>query len=55
VVDVELRRRIAVVEAEAGGERTRVVETVRAGFLRMMGDGRERILRKVEVRTTSQG
>jgi molecular chaperone GrpE (heat shock protein) len=55
VVDVDLRKRITVVDAVAGKERARVVETFRTGFLRVMNDGDERILRKVEVRTSSQG
>jgi molecular chaperone GrpE (heat shock protein) len=55
VVDVDLRKRITVVDAVAGKDRPRVVETFRSGFLRVMDDGQERILRKVEVRTSSQG
>lgn len=55
VVDVELRRRIAVVDTVPGSDRALVVETFRSGFLRVMDDGQERILRKLEVRTSSPG
>jgi hypothetical protein len=49
-VDVEMRRRITVVESAGGGGRVQVADCVRTGFLRVMEDGSERILRKVEVR-----
>jgi len=55
VVDVELRRRITVVDTVPGKDRPQVLETFRSGFLRVMDDGQERILRKLEVRTSSPG
>jgi hypothetical protein len=55
VIDVELRRRIAVVDTVPGTDRARVVETFRSGFLRVMDDGQERILRKLEVRSSTPG
>jgi chromosome segregation ATPase len=54
-IDVELRRRIAVVDTVPGTDRARVVETFRSGFLRVMDDGQERILRKLEVRSSTPG
>lgn len=53
VIDVELRRRITVVDTVPGKDRPKVVETFRSGFLRVMDDGQERVLRKLEVRTSS--
>lgn len=53
-VDVELRRRITVVESVAGKNKPRVVETCRSGFVYSREEGHELILRKVEVRTSSQ-
>jgi len=52
-VDVELRKRIAVVESEPGPNRAKVTEIFRSGFLRACEDGREIVLRKIEVRTSS--
>jgi len=55
VIDVELRRRIAVVDTVPGKGRAKVVESFRSGFLRVMDDGQERVLRKLEVRTSTPG
>lgn len=52
-VDVELRKRITVVESVPGKNKPRVVETCRSGFIYSREEGHEVILRKVEVRTSS--
>lgn len=52
-VDVELRKRITVVESVPGKNKPRVVETCRSGFIYSREEGHEFILRKVEVRTSS--
>lgn len=53
-VDVDMRKRITVVESVPGKNKPRVVETCRSGFIYSREDGHELILRKVEVRTSSQ-
>jgi molecular chaperone GrpE (heat shock protein) len=53
-VDTQLRKRITVVESLPGKEKPRVVETCRSGFIFSRKDGQEVILRKTEVRTSSQ-
>lgn len=52
-VDVDLRLRITIVESIAGPECPKVVECYRPGFIYAGENGREVILRKVEVKTTS--
>lgn len=53
-VDLELRKRIAVVDSLPGKSKARVTESCRSGFIFSRGEGHEIILRKVEVRTSSQ-
>jgi len=53
-VDLELRKRIAVVDSLPGKAKPRVTESCRSGFIFSRGEGHEIILRKVEVRTSSQ-
>ena len=53
-VDVKLRQRIAIVENVTGPAKPRVVESFRPGFVYARDDGRELILRKVEVKTSSE-
>ncbi len=53
-VDTQLRKRIAVVDSLPGKEKPRVIETCRSGFIYSREEGQEVILRKVEVRTSSQ-
>lgn len=53
-VDIELRKRIAVVDSVPGKSKPRVTESCRSGFVLSRGEGHEIILRKVEVRTSSQ-
>ena len=53
-VDVDLRKRIAVVDSVPGKAKPRVTETFRSGFIYSREDGHEIVLRKVEVRTSSQ-
>lgn len=53
-VDLELRKRIAVVDSLPGKAKPRVTECCRSGFIYSRGEGHEIILRKVEVRTSSQ-
>ena len=53
-VDLELRKRIAVVDSLPGKLKPRVTESCRSGFIFSRGEGHEIILRKVEVRTSSQ-
>ena len=53
-VDTQLRKRIAVVDSLPGKEKPRVIETCRTGFIYSREEGQEVILRKVEVRTSSQ-
>ncbi len=52
-LDMALRRRIIVVESKPDAGPVRVLETRRSGFARANEDGSERVLRKVEVITTS--
>jgi molecular chaperone GrpE (heat shock protein) len=53
-VDIELRKRIAMVDSLPGKAKPRVTESCRSGFIFSRGEGHEIILRKVEVRTSSQ-
>jgi molecular chaperone GrpE (heat shock protein) len=53
-VDIALRQRINVVESLGGTGKTRVAESYRPGYLYAPGDGREIVLRKVEVKTSSE-
>ncbi len=53
-VDVSLRQRIAVVESVAGSAKPKVVESYRPGFIYAGAGGNEVILRKVEVKTSSE-
>jgi molecular chaperone GrpE (heat shock protein) len=53
-VDLELRKRITVVDSLPGKLKPRVTESCRSGFIFSRGEGHEIILRKVEVRTSSQ-
>jgi len=53
-VDVDLRKRIAVVDSSPGKGKPRVVETYRSGYMFSREGSQETILRKVEVRTSSQ-
>ncbi len=53
-VNVDLRQRIAIVESVSGPARPRVVESYRPGFVYCFEDGREVVLRKVEVKTSSE-
>lgn len=53
-VDTNLRKRIAVVDSIPGKDKPRVVETCRSGFIYSREEGHEVILRKVEVKTSSQ-
>ena len=53
-VDIDLRKRIAVVDSLPGKSKPRVTESCRSGFIFSRGEGHEIILRKVEVRTSSQ-
>jgi chromosome segregation ATPase len=53
-VDTQLRKRIAVVDSVPGKQKPRVVETCRSGFIYSREEGHEVILRKVEVKTSSQ-
>jgi chromosome segregation ATPase len=53
-VDTTLRKRIAVVDSIPGKDKPRVVETCRSGFIYSREEGHEVILRKVEVKTSSQ-
>ena len=52
-IDVDLRQRIAVIESQPGNARPKVVATFRPGFIYTSAEGREVVLRKVEVTTTS--
>ena len=54
LVDIDLRKRIAVVDSVPGKAKPRVTESCRSGFMFSRGEGHEIILRKVEVRTSSQ-
>jgi len=53
-VDVDLRQHIAIVESVSGPSRPRVVESYRPGFVYTSGHGREVVIRKVEVKTSSE-
>jgi molecular chaperone GrpE (heat shock protein) len=54
VVDVKVRQRIAVIESIPGDSTPKIVTSFRAGFVYTPADGREVVLRKVEVKTSSQ-
>ncbi|MDB6140754.1 MAG: hypothetical protein JWO94_3826, partial [Verrucomicrobiaceae bacterium] len=53
-IDVKLRQRISVIESQPGNAKPKVVATYRPGFIYSGQEGREVVLRKVEVKTTSQ-
>ncbi len=53
-VDVDLRQRIAIVESVPGPARPKVVESYRPGFKYSVEGGREVVLRKIEVKTSSE-
>ena len=53
-LSTELRQRIAVVENVSGPAKARVVENFRPGFIYSAAGGREVVLRKVEVKTSSE-
>ncbi len=53
-VNVDLRLRITIVESIPGARRPKVVESYRPGFIYTAENGREVILRKVEVKTSSE-
>ncbi len=52
-VDVDMRLRITIVESIAGKGKPKVIECYRPGFIYLAESGREIILRKVEVKTSS--
>lgn len=52
-VDVDLRLQITIVESIPGPGRPKIIESYRPGFIYSAEDGREIILRKVEVKTSS--
>ncbi|HRJ11003.1 MAG TPA: hypothetical protein PLP58_20655, partial [Prosthecobacter sp.] len=52
-VDVPLRKRITIVESLPGKNKPRVVESCRSGFIYSREEGHEVVLRKVEVRISS--
>jgi hypothetical protein len=52
-VDVDLRLRITIVESIPGPGRPKIIESYRPGFIYNAESGREIILRKVEVKTSS--
>jgi molecular chaperone GrpE (heat shock protein) len=54
VVDVKIRQRIAVIESVPGDATPRIVASYRPGFVFTPPEGKEVILRKVEVKTSSQ-
>lgn len=53
-VDPQMRPCISIVDSIPGEGKARVVQTCRVGYAYSCEDGREVILRKVEVRTSSQ-
>jgi DNA repair exonuclease SbcCD ATPase subunit len=53
-IDITLRQRIAVIESEPGEAKPRVVVSFRPGFVYAPTEGREVVLRKVEVKTSSR-
>lgn len=53
-LDLELRQRITVVDSIPGKNKPCVVESCRSGFIYSREEGHELILRKVEVKTSSQ-
>jgi hypothetical protein len=53
-IDVSLRQRIAVIESEPGDAKPRIVASFRPGFVYAPAEGREVVLRKVEVKTSSR-
>jgi molecular chaperone GrpE (heat shock protein) len=54
VVDLNLRQRISIVESIGGQAKPRVIESYRSGFVYSPYMGQEVVLRKVEVKTSSQ-
>ena len=53
-VDVAMRHRISILDSVPGKSKPKVIESYRPGFIYSPPDGREVILRKVEVKTSSQ-
>ena len=53
-VDVAMRHRISIIDSVPGKAKPKVIESYRPGFIYSAPDGREVILRKVEVKTSSQ-
>jgi molecular chaperone GrpE (heat shock protein) len=53
-VDVAMRHRISIMDSVPGKSKPKVIENYRPGFIYSHPDGREIILRKVEVKTSSQ-
>ena len=53
-VDVAMRYRIAIVDSVPGKSKPKVIESYRPGYIYSSPEGRETILRKVEVKTSSQ-
>jgi molecular chaperone GrpE (heat shock protein) len=53
-IDVALRQRIAVIESESGNAKPRIVASYRPGFVYSPPEGKEVVLRKVEVKTSSR-
>jgi hypothetical protein len=53
-IDLALRQRIAVIESESGNAKPRIVASYRPGFVYTPPEGKEVVLRKVEVKTTSR-
>jgi molecular chaperone GrpE (heat shock protein) len=53
-IDVKLRQRISVIESQPGSAKPKIVATCRPGFMYSAPEGREVVLRKVDVKTTSQ-
>ena len=53
-VDVAMRHRISIIDSVPGKAKPKVIESYRPGFIYTAPDGREVILRKVEVKTSSQ-
>ena len=49
-----MRHRITILESVPGRSKPKVIESYRPGLIYAPPDGREVILRKVEVKTSSQ-
>jgi len=54
VVDVALRYKIAITDSVPGKSKPKVIESYRPGYIYSSPEGKETILRKVEVKTSSQ-